>query len=188
MMSIVKSKNENTKRGVSGRRGFTLLETMFAILVVSVGILGIHNGMNFAMKNTKLARENFVGTYLAQEGIEIVKNLRDYNWVNDNSDDAGPNRWTLGLESCTSGCQADYTSTQLDPFAGNLLKLKTNGFYGYSSDPADLETIYRRKITIIPVDIDSDGEDEELDITVDVFWGSATTTVKENIYNWYMPS
>jgi len=182
MAPTVKTKKETARCGVSGRQGFTLLETMFAILIVSVGILGIHNGMSFAIKNTKIARENFVGTYLAQEGIEIVKNLRDYNWVNDNSDPLGPNRWTIGLESCNLGCQADYTSTQLDPFSGAILKLKSNGLYGYSSDPADLETIYRRKITIVPA------SDHELDITVDVFWGDTTTTVKENIYNWYMPS
>jgi len=155
------------------RGGFTLLETMFAILIVSIGILGIHNGMNFATKNTRLARENFIGTYLAQEGVEIVKNMRDNNWVNGWA-------WNTGLTACTTGCYADYATSTLALGAGPVLKLNANGFYDYSSSATT--TIYSRKITITPVGGD------ELDIKVDVFWNNVTTTIRENIYNWYMPS
>jgi prepilin-type N-terminal cleavage/methylation domain-containing protein len=172
------SERKDEKNGMSYRKGFTLLETMFAILIVSIGILGINNGMNFAIKNTRLARENFAGTYLAQEGVEIVKNIRDNNWVNDR-------QWDNGLTSCGSGCHADYATTTLSAGAGNAFKLDANGFYNYSSGTT---TIYSRKITIVPVDLNSDSMNEELDITVDVFWNNITTTVKENIYNWYMPA
>lgn len=179
-MGIVFQKRKNTSSGaVSGRPGFTLLETMFAILIVSIGILGIHNGMNFAIRNTQKARENFVGTYLAQEGIEIVKNVRDNNWINDNTDSTD---WLIGLDVCSSGCYADYQSASLTPGEGDFLRLNSDGFYGYSSDP-DPKTIYKRKITIAQT-----ANPDELDVTVDVSWKGVTTTVKENIYNWYMPA
>jgi prepilin-type N-terminal cleavage/methylation domain-containing protein len=159
----------------AGRRdyltGFTLLEMIFAITIISVGVLGIYNGMSFAIANTQKAREYFMGAYLAQEGIEIVKNMRDTNWVA-----SAP--WDSGL-ICSSGCEADYTtSSTLPAYTGRYLKIDSNGFYNYD---AGADTIYKRKITV-----DEPGT-STLNITVDVYFNGVTTTVKEDIRNWYIP-
>jgi len=159
----------------SGRqKGFTLLEMIFAITIISVGVLGIYNGMSFAIANTQKAREFFMGAYLAQEGIEIVKNMRDTNWVANSA-------WDSGL-ICGSGCEADYSTASSTfsstPYTGRYLKMDPGGFYNYSSGTS---TIYKRKITV------NEPGTSTINITVDVYFKGVTTTVKENIRNWYLP-
>ncbi|MFA5249271.1 MAG: prepilin-type N-terminal cleavage/methylation domain-containing protein [Candidatus Paceibacterota bacterium] len=153
--------------------GFTLLEMILAIAIISVGVLGVHNGMAFAIENTKKAREYFMGAYLAQEGVEIVKNIRDNNWVRDAGDP-----WNQGLTFCASGCEGDYSTNTLTAWAsGRNLKIDSSGFYNYDNGTS---TVYKRKITVT-----QDANPDIMDITVDIYWSGLTTTVKENIYNWY---
>ncbi len=152
--------------------GFTLLEMIFAITIISVGVLGVYNGMSFAIANTQKAREYFMGAYLAQEGIEIVKNMRDTNWVV-----SAP--WDSGL-ICSSGCEADYNDSFLAPYADQYLQLDPNGFYNYGVGTA---SIYKRKIIV-----DKSGSSTStINITVDVYFNGVTTTIKEDIRNWYLP-
>ena len=161
------------------QKGFTLLEMIFAITIISVGVLGIYNGMSFAIANTQKAREYFMGAYLAQEGIEIVKNMRDTNWVADGN-------WDDGLiGSCESGCEADYATASstfsLNPYnntGGRYLRIDSNGFYNYDNGP---ETIYKRKITVE----EPASSTSTINITVDVYFSGVTTTIKENIRDWY---
>ncbi|MFA5742970.1 MAG: prepilin-type N-terminal cleavage/methylation domain-containing protein [Candidatus Paceibacterota bacterium] len=158
------------------QKGFTLLEMIFAITIISVGVLGVYNGMSFAIANTQKAREFFMGAYLAQEGIEIVKNIRDTNWVASVPWDSG----LLDID-CTSGCQADYL-TNLSAYAGSYLQIDSNGFYNYGSG---LYSIYKRKITIDNPS-DPDTATSTINIIVDVYFNGVTTTVKEDIRNWYL--
>ena len=159
------------------QKGFTLLEMIFAITIISVGVLGIYNGMSFAIANTQKAREYFMGAYLAQEGIEIVKNMRDTNWVA-----SAP--WDSGL-ICGSGCEADYNTASSTFFShlynatgGRYLKIDSSGFYNYDNGA---DTIYKRKIIV------GETGTSTINITVDVYFNGVTTTVKEDIRNWYLP-
>lgn len=158
------------------QKGFTLLEMIFAITIISVGVLGIYNGMSFAISNTQKAREYFMSAYLAQEGIEIVKNMRDTNWVAGES-------WDSGL-ICESGCEADY-NTASSTFSSNVygsgryLEIDANGFYSYEGGSP---TIYKRKITTSrPV-----GSTSTISIIADVYFKGVTTTVRQEIRNWYI--
>ncbi|PIV45838.1 MAG: hypothetical protein COS24_00100 [Candidatus Nealsonbacteria bacterium CG02_land_8_20_14_3_00_34_20] len=155
---------------VWGQTGFTLLEMIFSIAIITIGVLGIHNGLTYAIEHTKQAREYFTASYLAKEGIEIVKNIRDTNWVE------GAASWKDGLTSCASGCEADYDDS-LSSYTGKYFYIhSTNYFYQYTTSSE--KTPYQRKITITEVDSD------ELDIKIEVFFKGNTMTAKENIYNW----
>lgn len=157
-------------------KGFTLLEMLISVAVIAVGVLGVFSAVARLSQQAAQERENLVAVYLGQEGIEIVKNIRDTNWVEEALS------WKDGLTSCSSGCEADYEDTSLTAWsAGNFLYIENStGLYKYIASPGseDVETPYKRKITITEVG------DDELDIVVDVYWYSHTMTVKENIYNW----
>lgn len=157
-------------------KGFTLLEMLISIMVITIGVLGIYSAVFKYIKNTQQERENLVASYLCQEGIEIVKNIRDTNWVESAT------TWSDGLTSCSSGCEADYNGilTAWSSPGRYLYIDNSTGLYKYVASPVtgDIKTSYTRKIDIVP-----NGTDE-LDITVYVYWETNTIVVKENLFNW----
>lgn len=153
-------------------KGFTLLEVLISLAVLIVGVVGVFALIQQSISFLPLSEQRLAANYLAQEGIEIVRNFRDTNIVK--GDD-----WNLGLTDCGGGCEADYVSTSLSYWANRYL-LNNNSFYNYSSGTP---TLYKRKIII------NAGTANVLKITVEVSWRersrSHSIEARENIYNWY---
>lgn len=119
------------------RRGFTLLETFIAITILMLSITG---PLTLAQKSTKaasLAKDQVVGSFLAQDAIEYMRGIRD-----------GATDWATFLAaisasatSCTGSnpCQYGNTSDAADAIkmcAGGTgscdrMRVNTNGQYGY---------------------------------------------------------
>lgn len=162
-------------------KGFTLLEMLISLVIVVVGVLGVFTAVSRFSENTQQEKENLVASYLCQEGIEIVKNIRDSNWT------SGIGAWDNGL---TAGSyEADYidylTSLALTTsYTGiNLCIEESTGRYKYITDcgvsDGNTKTSFKRRITLTSI---TDG----LDIAVTVYWDndSKSMTVREKIYNW----
>ncbi|PIR06864.1 MAG: hypothetical protein COV55_02040 [Candidatus Komeilibacteria bacterium CG11_big_fil_rev_8_21_14_0_20_36_20] len=61
--------------------GFTIMELVIALGIFTVGIMG---AFTLAISNLNVARDNFNRTLagnLAREGVELVRNIRDSNWL-----------------------------------------------------------------------------------------------------------
>jgi len=181
-------------------RGFTIIELIITIFILSIAIVGIYSAFSMMVILTANASDRLTAAYLAQEGIEIVRNIRDTNWINSSYTETV---WIQGLEACTSdigGCQADYRtmgtdSSPLSPYGdgnstSNYLKIDdANGFYSYDLGK---KTKFRRQILISFVsDIDYIAK-----VTVNVFWDekpnvlnptgeAGSITAEEYFYNWY---
>lgn len=117
---------------VDTKKGLTLIETLVAIGILSLSIAGplalSARGLVFA----KFARDQITAFYLAQEAVEVVRNIRDENmrngadWLRGLDGKAGfndcvkPNKcmvdvwtigdsslealgWLRGVKSCSSG-------------------------------------------------------------------------------------
>ena len=81
------------------KKGFTLLEVITAIFILTVGVGGALSLMNQTLSTASIIEQRLIASYLAQEGIEIVRNIRDTNWLQSRD----PNKsspWYDGL--CTS--------------------------------------------------------------------------------------
>ncbi len=61
-------------------KGFTLVETLVAISIFSVSILALMSVLASGISNTNYAKRKLAAAYLAQEGIECIRNKRD-NYV-----------------------------------------------------------------------------------------------------------
>lgn len=59
------------------RRGFTLIETLVAISIFSISILAMMAVLADGISDTNYAKTKITASYLAQEGIEYVRNMRD---------------------------------------------------------------------------------------------------------------
>lgn len=154
-------------------KGFTFLEVIIAIFVLVVGIVAAYLVSQTPIFYTQNSINRLTAAFLAQEGIEIVRNIRDENWIEGRD-------WNNGLTSCSSGCYGDYNDSSLTP-DNDPPFLKLNDFFSYDSDDETDETKFKRKITIDP-----DGE--VLHVKSIVEWthkgDSYDIMVEDKLYNW----
>ncbi len=59
------------------KKGFTMIETLVAIAILVIAVIGPMSLLSKAIADSSYARNQVVATYLAQEGIESVINKRN---------------------------------------------------------------------------------------------------------------
>lgn len=149
-------------------KGFTLLEMLIAITIMSFGIVAIYSLISVTIRTTEQSSKIFIASQLLREGVELVRNKRDGNWLNYDSFDQG-------LLSCTLGCEMAYDDNILSNYQGRFLRIDNRGFYNYSSGP---NSVFKRKITIT-------SNPNYLNVLVEVFWlDNISSAVAENLYDW----
>lgn len=159
-------------------RGFSLLETIVAISILTLALLGPLALAAFALRSASLSENEVIAFNLAEEGMEFVINKRDSNIF------AGAGNWLEGLANCQSanGCFVDVTNNSVRTCSANCPFLKRNtssGLYNYVSGS---DTIFRRKVTLESVSSNSD----ERKVKVSVSWaerfGNRSFTLEHNIF------
>lgn len=153
-------------------KGFTLIEIMVAIAVMSLGVVGVYSLVSVVIRTSAINTDQFIASELAREGMELVRNIRDQNWLRWDV-------WQEGLDICALGCAMDYNDAGLESFDGRYLLIDPNGFYNYQSGDASK---FKRKIIII-------SQPESLSIKVQLTWSSFDAVeklyeVEEKLYNW----
>ena len=73
-------------------RGFTIIELMATMIIVTIGVVGAYSVVQQILAITSSASQRLTAAYLAQEGIELVRNIRDTNWVEGSAWNQGPRR------------------------------------------------------------------------------------------------
>lgn len=74
---------KNFRKSVKNTAGFTLTEVMIGIMILTVAIVTATNllvGLISTNRNNVMTLQAY---YLAQEGIEAVRNIRDTNWLHN---------------------------------------------------------------------------------------------------------
>lgn len=61
---------------MKNKAGFSLVEVLFALLVLSVGVSAVSVLMTSSIKNAIVAKNQVIASELAQEGVELVTNLK----------------------------------------------------------------------------------------------------------------
>lgn len=96
---IFNSKQLHASAPSRSRRGFTVLESLIAIVVLSLSISGVFAVVQQSLSQNIMAKDEIRAFYLAQEAIEIVRNRRDSKQLQ--RIDLGTGNW---LDSITSDC------------------------------------------------------------------------------------
>lgn len=159
----------------SKRAGFTIIEVLFAALIITVGVIGAVNFVPKIISNTQANSSRFIASYLAQEGFEIVRNIRDGNWLEGDL-------WSEGLNGCSAGCTTDYTVLGQEDAALNTArpanqKLKLDENLGYNYDIGS-ETKFARKISI------DDSENNKLEVKITITYDSKSYEFNTVLYAW----
>jgi Tfp pilus assembly protein PilV len=118
--------NTNTKAA-----GFSIIEVIAVTLIISIGLVGMLSLTWQSIKVLGINRGNLIASQLAQEGIELVRNTRDTDWLTG----------VGGGWDCSSPCYylVDYKHPELTPTGAGVdgnqakLKLDTDGYYCHAS-------------------------------------------------------
>ncbi len=123
------------------KRGEALIEALIAITIIVVGLLGAYSLLSSSLSLTRVVSDRYIAANLASEGIEVVKNLIDFNVLNNKP-------WNQNLASA-GDFEVVYNSISLPPFLGKVLFHNAEtGLYSY--DASGVPTRFIRKIVIGP--------------------------------------
>lgn len=150
-------------------KGFTLIETLFAILIFSTALISLLSIAGKGISATQNVRQETTAHYLAQEGLEVVRNIRDSNFI------TGAPSWDDGFSQCfstsSSSCNLVYDQNKvpvLDTCTSPCYIQESNGAFitmsGASTSP------YSRAIVVTPI---GNANDEYL-VTSEVSWNAKT--------------
>lgn len=130
-------------------RGFTLIETFVAITILVTAVAGPLTLAQKGLQSAILARDQLTASFLAQEGLEFVRERRDNNALAN----PPPSSLLFGMQACVSPstCVVDPVVDTVVSCGGPcpVLRLDTTaGFYNYN--PSNPVTPFTRTVTIIP--------------------------------------
>ncbi len=163
--------------GVS-RRGMIIVELMVALSVLMVGLIAILTLLNRSLALTRAITENYAATYLAAEGVEVVKNLVDGNHLQGKI-------WGDGFGGGGT-FEVVYDSATLSSDLGRFLSFDpTTHLYGYAG--GDI-TPFKRRVEVSFFDNDGDGVGEEMKVNSVVLWqgpgGLLQINLEDHFYKW----
>ena len=155
--------NKQTENGQALRlsSGQAMVEAMVALSVIIVGVLGVFTLTSRSLSLNKVDADKYVAVNLANEGVELVKNLLDKNIM----DDTEP--WNyLPCDGSGSACPPDsnprlyemgYDDSYVTPLASEsaarplFFSAKGNGYYRYDQQTGDAPTNFKRKIVCMVI-------------------------------------
>lgn len=82
---------------ILSKKGFTMVETLVAIAILMIAIAGPLTIAQKGLTAAVYARDQVIASFLAQDAMEYIKNVRDYNIS------TGSSNWLTYIDSCTSG-------------------------------------------------------------------------------------
>jgi prepilin-type N-terminal cleavage/methylation domain-containing protein len=124
-------------------KGFTLVEALVALAILTAGLIPVFTQASAALRLSMSVRNTMIATGLAQEGLEVVRAIRDENWYAGRSFDSG-------LDMCDAGCRVQYNSNVLMLLNANPPLKRDVGTLLMQYDTG-VETIFTRSITITSV-------------------------------------
>ncbi len=172
------------KKTINQQKGFTIIESLMAISILVAVVTGAMGAAQIGISSYTSSKNQITASYLAQEGFEQLRNLRDQNGLT-------ASHWLAGIAQATSDpCDpskvctvSPFESTSMIACSGTCPYLRQDpltGVYGYA--PAWTETLFKREISLVALNAD------EILVTVTISWSkgmiSRQFSARENIFNW----
>jgi len=157
------------------KNGFSLLGVIIAIFIAITGLIAILSLANYSLSAASNSKMKLIASGLAQEGIEVVRNIRESqsDW----------NEWYDGIVNCNypvqCNYQVQYNSLALVSYSDTPLKIDSNGLYQYDSGN---DSPFYRKISLSKI------SDNEVKVVVEIKWqekGKLHSLIAEDrLWNW----
>ncbi len=193
------------------KNGFTLLETLVAVSLLMLSIVGPLTIAQKSVKTSTYTKNRTTAYYLAQDAMEFLRNVRDTNSLRG----FDWNRLLLAYSPCISSdpnsrCILEtlvspsvvVTNPGTNPQTGNyiirqcvatycpkLTFFSSFGYFGFLPiQDGTVESQFRREISIVPLNTSPDSR--ELLIRIDVIWyegilgGEKKISLYDEVYDW----
>jgi Tfp pilus assembly protein PilV len=151
---------------IINKKGFSLGEIMLSIFVLSIGLVGTIGLIANNIKNASDTRDSIIASELVQEGVELVRNIRDNNWIAGRTTFDG----VFLPAGAVNNCRVDKNSTQVACGLSYVLNTDGSGYYVHS---AGSSTKFQRKIFFFV-------NGSNRDVLSYVIWGTAFPTDPAN--------
>ncbi len=173
------------------RGGFTLVEALVAIAIFTTSILALLSILSPGIASTNYAKQKIIASYLAQEGVEYVRNIRD-SMVLSNADatDGWIEFLAMTFPLCVpggTGCYIDDANSIVACDMGscdedNGRPIFYDGETGKYNYTTGVDSGYQMRITIEPIG------DDEVKVSAADFWmqgsGKQRVTFSDDLLNW----
>lgn len=164
------------------RPGFSLVEVITVLLVISIGMMGILNLIVQSIKSQHLNEYTLTAYQLAQEGVELIRARRDNNWREGLA-------WNDSLAD--GAYYMDYTMREPiaisggDQFGMGRLVLDSQGFYTSSPTTGSLPAGQYSRI----ISLNNSEDGDKIGVRVSIYWydrGQLNSySLEAELYDWF---
>jgi type II secretory pathway pseudopilin PulG len=155
------------------KNAFTLMEIIIVMGVITSVLTSALVLITMTVNSTKASRSKIIAIGLSQEGLEIVRNIRDNNWL---AGRRSPLNWRQDIDP--GDYRVQYDSLGLLNFSNTPLRIN-NGFYQYGAGD---NTPFFRKITIEHIG------NNQIRVVSEVTWNeqgrNQVISAETKFYNW----
>lgn len=157
------------------RRGFSLVEIIIILFIIAIGLLGVLSLIIQNIQSQSYNKNNLIAYQLAQEGVELIRMVRDSNWRQSRPYDTGLANGTFIMDYLDS---LPYLSSGVSGEA--ILRQGANGFYYHGGSATS--SGFSRYITINHENANT------LKVVVNVSWQergrNSYYDLQTLLYNW----
>ncbi len=153
------------------RRGQVVVESLVALGILTVGFLGILTLLSRSISLNRVVSDNYTATYLAAEGLEVVKNIIDTNVIQNRP-------WNSGFSN--GDFEVQYASALLEATQSRFLLFDpSQNLYSYGGS---VVTPFTRTIRVALVG------GNEIKVNSIVSWssrgGEYDINLEDHFFNW----
>lgn len=156
--------------------GQLMIESIVGISLVMVGLLGV---MTLLIRSSQWNRDvglKLQATYLAAEGIEVIKNMIDTNIAKMLSE--GGVAWNARLTSPSKEYEVTSEGVVRNFTASRPLEFHATRGYGYDYGTDGVKSPFTRKVSI------SESTDK-ITVRAEVSWGLGKKVILEDIFTFW---
>lgn len=193
-------------QNLKSEKGQSLVEMTIAIAIILTGLMGALALTVSNLSGVGEAGTRVVASGLAKEGIDVVRNIRDTNWLeNATWDDElflGNDFTAIAIfKPATNEWRLDFSPSSISDAAAKLYRDENNLYLQNTAPPGGTATLYSRLITLDPICLNSEtkietisgnpcGSEEKTGIRVrsEVTWTESgrphSLVLDDRLYNW----